>query len=218
MAELHGDLEALLAEAQRRAEQRALERETAADRRAEEMLAGADEAAAQTLDERRAHTQAESSTLRERLLARGDMAVQRAMLTHREALLDRVWEAAWAGLQARANVPERYLTALRSLARLAARTLRAPDIELASDARGHALLTPERLAAWGRDDGVRYTAAAGPIDIAGGLEARAGRLRFDGTFATRLQQARTALREDVAARLLSGLDGDAAGRDGNAAP
>lgn len=204
MVDLHGDLEALLAEAHRRAEQRALEREAAADRRAEEVLAGADEAARHTLDERRLHAEAEAGALRERILALGEMAGQRAMLGLREALLDSVWDAARARLRACADDPERYLPALRSLARLGARTLLTDDVELASDERGHALLTPERLEAWGREDAVHYRRAQAPIAMAGGLEARAGRLRFDGSFDTRLDQARRVLRERVLSWLLAG--------------
>jgi len=202
VADIHGDLEALLAEAHRRAEQRALEREAAAARRAEEVLHAADEAATHALDERRAYSRAQAEALRERLLALGEMAGQRLMLGRREALLDAVWDAASARLSACADAPDRYLPALRSLARLGAQMLAADEIELASDARGHALLLPDRLADWGREDGVRYRRADAPIAISGGLEARAGRLRFDGSFETRLEQARSALREEVAAWLL----------------
>lgn len=203
MIDLHGDLEALLAEAHRRAEQRALEREAAAARQADELLAGADEAARRTLGERRLHAEAEAAALRERLLALGEMAGQRALLTLRESLLDGIWDTARARLRACADDPGRYLPALRSLARLGARTLLAHDVELASEARGHALLTSERLDAWGLEDGVRYRRAAEPIAITGGLEARAERLRFDGSFDTRLAQARAALRERALGWLLA---------------
>lgn len=197
MSDLHGDLEALLAEAHRRAEQRALEREAAAARQADELLAGAEEAARRTLDERHLHADAEAGALRERLLALGDMAAKRVMLTRREALMDSVWDAAREHLRATADDPESYLAALRGLARLGARTLLTSEVELASDARGHALLTPDRLELWGRQDGVRYRRADAPIGIRGGIEARAGRLRFDGSFDARLEQARGALRGRV---------------------
>lgn len=216
MAELHGDLEALLAEAHRRAEQRALEREAAAARRAEEILHGANEAAEEILEERRVHSRTASEALRERLLALGEMAAKRAMLVGRERLLDAVWEAARAQLDACAAAPERYLPALRDLARVAARTLAADEVELASDVRGHALLSTERLAAWGREDGVRYRRADDPIAISGGLEARAGRLRFDGSFETRLEQAREALREEIAALLTAPPREPSAATEGSA--
>lgn len=199
MAEVQGDLEALLAEAHRRAEQRALEHEAAASRRAEEILRGAEEAAERALEERRVHTRAEADALRERLLALGEMACQRVTLARREDLLDAVWDAARERLDACAENPECYLSALRGLARLGARTLVSDEIELASDARGHALLTPERLDGWGRADGVRYRRADLPIAASGGLEARAGRLRFDGSFEARLEQARSGLRDEVLA-------------------
>lgn len=216
MTDLHGDLEALLAEAHRRAEQRALEREAVAARRAEEIVQSANEAAKRTLDERRVHSRAGADALRERLLALGEMAAQRVMLTRREAMLDAVWDAARARLEACAGTPERYLNALRSLARLGSRTLAAEEVELASDARGHALLTPERLAAWGREDGTRYRRAVGPVPISGGLVARAGRLRFDGSFETRLEQARSALRDELVAWLVVEPEAASAPADGSA--
>ncbi|MEJ2665856.1 MAG: V-type ATP synthase subunit E family protein [Deinococcales bacterium] len=216
MLDLHGDLEALVAEAQRRVEQRALEREAAAARRASEILEGADADAAQTVKARHDHARVEANALRERLLAVGEMQAQRLMLEHREALLDAVWEETRRRLEAHTRDPSSYLATLRRLAALAARTLACDDIELATEPRGRALLTPERLEAWGREDGVRYRLADAPLEASGGLEASAGRLRFDATFEARLAHAREALREAVAARLLG--DAVAGGRGDLAAP
>lgn len=216
LLDLHGDLEALVAEAQRRVEQRALEREAAAARRASEILDGADHDAAHTLEEHHDRARVEADALHERLLAVGEMRAQRLMVEHREALLDAVWEAAGKRLEALTRDPSAYLATLRRLATLAARTLACEDITLATDPRGRALLGPERLEAWGREDGVRYRLAGAPLEAAGGLEASAGRLRFDATFEARLAHAREALREAVAARLLGAAA--AGGRGGVAAP
>lgn len=219
MLDLRGDLEALLAEAQRRVEQRALEREAAAARRAAEILEGADADAAHTLEERHDRARLEADALRERLLAVGEMKARRLMVEHREALLDDVWEGAGRRLEALTRDASSYLATLRRLAALAARTLACDDIELAAEPRGRALLTAERLEAWGREDGVRYRLAEAPLDASGGLEASAGRLRFDGTFDARLGHAREALREAVASRLLgaaAGASRAAANGDGQA--
>lgn len=226
MLDLRGDLEALVAEAQRRVEQRALEREAAAARRAAEILERADADAAQLLEERRGRAGLEADALRERLLAVGEMRAQRLMLERREALLDSVWEEAGRRLEALTRDPSAYLATLRRLAALAARTLACEVVELAAEPRARDLLSPERLEAWSREDGVHYRLVGDPLAASGGLAASAGRLRFDGTFEARLAHARETLREAVAARLLAdaGVDasradaGDGAGRRNGAAP
>lgn len=207
MSDLHGDLDALVTEVHRRVEQRALERVSMAERRAREVLERADEEAARTVAERARRSGSEVEVLRARGRARARMDTERASLRAREELLEQVWRAAERELAALAADPERYLAALRRLARLAAATLAATDVTLATDEAGRALLTPERLEAWGREDGVRYGLADDPA-TSPGVEARAGRVACDATFATRLSEARTTLRETVARRLL-GEEGDA---------
>lgn len=203
MSDLHGDLDALVTEVHRRVEQRALERVSMAERRAREVLDRADEQAAHTHAERARRSATEVEALRARGRARAQMDAERAALLAREELLERVWGAAERELAALAADPDRYLPALRRLVRMASTALAAPAVTLASDALGRTLLTPQRLEAWGREDGVRYRLAAGPATPAG-VEARAGRLACDATFATRLAEARTTLRETVAGRLLDG--------------
>ncbi len=202
MSDLHGDLEALIAEAHRQVEQQALEQEAEAATRADELLAEADEDARHTLDERAEHARSEADALGKRILALAEVEAKRAALRTREDLLDTVWRAAEARLRALPDDSERYLPVLRGLAGLAARTLASSEVELASEPRGRALLTPDRLGAWGREDGVAYRLAPEPLASFGGLEARAGRMRFDATFETRLAQAEQALRESTAERLL----------------
>lgn len=206
MSDLHGDLDALVTEVHRRVEQRALERVSMAERRAQEVVERAAEEATRTLAERARRSGTEVEALRARGRARARMDAERAALQAREELLEQVWRAAERELETLTTERERYLSALRRLVRLASATLAAPDVTLASDPIGRALLTPERLEAWGREDGVDYRLADGPPTFPG-VEARAGRLACDATFATRLDEARTTLRETVARRLLGEAEG-----------
>lgn len=211
MFEVRGDLEALVAEAHRRVEQRALDQEASAERRATQALDEAEGAATALLAEARARAAEAAAEARHRLLAQGEMRAKRAAIERREALLDAVWERAREELAALPGDAERYLGTLRRLAALAARRLASGDVTLASEPRGHALMTPARLAAWGAEDGVRYRLASDPLSIEGGLQASAGRLRVDASFETRLEEARRTLREPTLALLLAapGTDQDA---------
>ncbi len=204
MLDVRGDLEALVAEAHRRVEQRALEQEAAAERRSAEMLGEARDAAAAIVEDHRQRTEAEAAEVRVRVLALGEMRAKRVALEQREALLDIVWKHARAQLAALPDDRRRYLATLRRLAALAAQGLRMGEVELASEVRGHDLLTPERLEAWGAEDGVRYRRAHAPVAMMGGLVASADRLRVDVSFDTRLQIAREELRDSVAALILEG--------------
>ncbi|MEJ2291037.1 MAG: V-type ATP synthase subunit E family protein [Deinococcales bacterium] len=203
MLDVRGDLEALVAETHRRAEQRALEREATAERRAAETVDEARGAAEATLAQQRERTDEEAAEVRRRVLALGEMRVKRASLEHREALLASVWERARARLAELVGDAERYAPTLRRLAGLAARAVAESEIVLTSDPRGHALLTPERLEAWGREDGVRYLLAPEPGAMLGGLVASAGRLHVDASFDTRLEVASQELRETIVRRLLA---------------
>ncbi len=204
MFDVRGDLEALVAEAHRRVEQRALEHEASADHRAAQTLSEAEAAAAALRAEASTRAADAAAEARHRLLAQGEMRAKRAAIQRRETLLEAVWDHAREELSALPGDPERYLATLRRLAALAARRLAASEVTLASDARGHALLTPSRLAAWGAEDGVRYRLAPEPIPVLGGLQASAGRLHVDATFETRLEEARRTLREPILTLLLEG--------------
>lgn len=214
MLDVRGDLEALVAETHRQVEQRALEREAAAERSAEEALDEARRDATATLEQERRRSRQDAAETRRRLLALGSMQAKREGVERREALLDAVWQAARSELEALAADPERYLPVLRRLARAASAALAAPAVELASDARGQRLLSDDRLLAWGREDGVRYRRAAAPAALGPGLEARAGALRVDASFETRLDQARQHLREATLALLLENAADAAAPDDG----
>ena len=179
MFEVRGDLEALVAEAHRRVEQRALDHEASAERQAAQALNEAEGAATAWLDEARARTQEIAAEARHRLLAQGEMRAKRTAIERREALLETVWKRAGDELSALPGDERRYLGMLRRLAAQAALRLASSEVTLATEPRGHALMTPSRLAAWGAEDGVRYRLAPEPRPILGGLEASAGRLRVD---------------------------------------
>ena len=204
MLDVRGDLEALVAEAHRRVEQRALEQEANAERRSAETLNEARDAAAAIVEDHRQRTEAEAAEVRVRVLALGEMRAKRVALEQREALLDIVWERARARLEALPDDRRRYLATLRRLAALAAQSLRVGEVELASEVRGHDLLTTSRLEAWGTEDGVRYRRAPAPVTMMGGLVASADRLRVDVSFDTRLRIAQEELRDGAAALLLEG--------------
>lgn len=230
MMDLHGDLEALLTEVHRRAEQRALERESDARRRAREVR---ERAEAEADAEARARLEAARQEARElgrRHQATQELARQRARLTEREARIEAVWAEAEASLRALVKDEQGYRAALERLTARAVATL-APEarpdageapgavgateplaagqgvaepVVVASGARGREHLDPERLEALSRRLGVPLTLAEDALDTWGGLEARRGRWRADLTFPTRLAQAREALRERVWRLLASG--------------
>ena len=202
MPELHGDLDALVTEVHRRVEQRALEREAMAEKRAQELLERADEEVRRTLRSARERAHAQAEELRMRARARAEMEAKRIALRSREELLESVWSGAREALVRLCADPATYRATLRRLARMACAALGAPEIVLASDAHGRALLTEDTLDGWGREDGVRYLPAEAPLEGRHGLEASAGRLRCDLSFETRLDEAREMLRDETAARLM----------------
>lgn len=212
MFDVRGDLEALVAEAHRRVEQRALDEEATARSRATQVLDEAEEGATALLGEARARAASAAAETRRRLLAQGEMQAKRTTLERREVLLEAVLERAREELVALPDDTERYLRTLRRLAALAAVRLAETDVTLTSEPRGHALLTPDRLAAWGAEDGVRYRRAPESLPLLGGLEASAGRLHVDASFETRLEEAWRTLREPTLALLLAG-PGTEAGPD-----
>lgn len=197
---LLGDLEALLAEIRRRAEQRVLALESRVQREAEALRqAGAEQAeaeAAQLAEQARR----EAAALTRKLRMQGVLAAQRHLLQAREALLVEVWAEAEAALRALVASPD-YPAVLRRLAAGAVAALGTRAIVLAADDYGHALLTPERLAAWGTELEVRFEAAPEAAPIWGGLWAWSGRLRYDASFETRLALAKARLRDPLLVEL-----------------
>jgi vacuolar-type H+-ATPase subunit E/Vma4 len=194
-----GDLDALLAGIRRQTQQHALVCTTEAQQLASAVVAEAETQATELLEAAAAEAEHEADALEQRLLAQAELEAMRLWLLAREELLERVFVQAEAELAALVTGPD-YGAVLERLAALAAAALSGPVIILRADPHGHELLTPERLAAWGRG-GVRFERTEPRPDGGGGLVAEHGRERFDASFASRLTEGRSGLREAVFARL-----------------
>ena len=153
---------------------------------------------AETMD--RARRQAEET--QRQTGAQAALDGQHRRLLAREALLEKAWAEAEKRLRMLTGEP-RYVDILERLALFGARQLDAQTILLAADTTGHALLTPERLAAWSQVAGVTFVRAPAAVAAWGGLTASdaQGRSQIDCIFATRLAQAHAELREQLAERL-----------------
>ena len=212
--DVHGDLEALLTEVHRRAEQRALERESEAAARSREIIAQARTQAEAEAGTRLDAAREDARELRRRSQAKHELERQRADLVTREHSIEAVWTAAEARLRELVERPEAYRPVLERLTAMAAATLIPPSTDvtapsqeptvtaattltLAADEKGAALLdgsTHEHLV---ERLGTGLAMAEEPLESWGGVEARLGRLRADLSFPTRLAQARSTLRELV---------------------
>ena len=201
MAEVIGDVDELISIIGRTAQQAALNVEVDAQRQVQEQLEQARADAQQLQGRILQQAQKQAAEVR-RLQAQAALDAQRLRLQTREALLEQVWAAAEQRLRA---LPDRaeYLLVLQRLALAAAQILGAGTLRLIADPKGHALLTPERLATWRGATAVTFVRAPTPGAQWGGLLAihEDGRRQVDATFATQLALARTQLREQVAARL-----------------
>ncbi|MEZ4867061.1 MAG: V-type ATP synthase subunit E family protein [Caldilineaceae bacterium] len=202
MAEILGDPEELMAIIRRTAQQEAINLEAEAQRQSQRQHAEAEAEGQQIRADIFAAARTQAEATRQRRLAQAALEQQHALLRTRQALLDQVWAAAETQLRALVNQVD-YVTVLQHLALDAAQILQPGAITLASDPQGHALLMPERLAAWAVDGQVTFVRAPTPAPTWGGLVARHadGRRQVDATFATRLKLARRDLREQVARRL-----------------
>ncbi len=196
MSELIGDLEALLIEIHRRAEQWALSSETEAQERAKEILVQAEAQAKEAREDILRQTQTDIEVVERRILAQGRLEAQHHYLQAREHLLEQVWPEAEFRLRQlvdKATYPE----VLGRLALVAAQELEAQRLSIAADPKGHELLTSERLVNWGEKADVVFERAAEANKTWGGLLIWSGRTRYDATFSTKLALAKEVLREEV---------------------
>ena len=196
MQQAMGDLEALLADIRRRAQQQGLDVETGARQRAEAVLAAAEPNGAELADALLREAARDTEALRLRILSQGELDARHRFIQARERILDSVWREVEARLRQLVTTPG-YARVLESLAQLAARELASRRVVLAADPAGHRLLTQERLASWGRQVGVSFESAEEPANTWGGLLAYSGRERYDATLSGRLELAREVLREQV---------------------
>ncbi|HBY95386.1 MAG TPA: hypothetical protein DEP84_15775 [Chloroflexi bacterium] len=210
MSDFIGDLDTLAATVRRTAQQEALAKEADAHRRAETIVAEAEAEARRLHDEIVTKARARVEEERRQRQAQAALAAQREYLTAREALLDRVWQAAEAHLRALPDTPD-YLEILRRLVWHAVGTLGPGRLTLAADPKGHALLTLDRLSGWSQAASDRFGApvaferAPNPAPTWGGLVVTHadGRRLVDATFPTRLALARDELRSSISALLVA---------------
>jgi vacuolar-type H+-ATPase subunit E/Vma4 len=208
MTELLGNLEELIADVRRRAEQRALAIEAAADHEARRIEAET-EARVQAAREEAARTCAEAAeaTRRERH-AQADLEHRTRRLDARERRLNAVWTAAKEQLERLAATPAGD-AALAAICRDAARRLRADVATVVLDPARHARFTAEDVAGWAAPGGPALELDPTPSSGGPGVLVRAGRATVDATIAERLAQARQQLRGEVEALLQGGAAGGA---------
>ena len=209
---LRGDLDELVAQVRRRAEQRALGLEASTEANAEEIL----EEAAERAETVRAMIEEEGRRAAEeacrQCLAVADLERRRRRLDAREARLSRVWEAARERLKELAEGgidPD----TLARLARYAAGELGADEVAVRLDDASLADVSEEDVAGWAGQDGPTLRLDPEPLPRRHGVVAHAGRASVDATFEGRLEQARERLRAEIDALLTDTESTDAAPTD-----
>ena len=205
MPGLLGNLDELVAQVRRRAEQRALVIEHRGEAEATALLESARERSrAEAARIAEASTLAAAQAQREHQAGAGT-ARRRRELEAREAWLERVWSMAAREL---ADVRLDHAT-LAVLARDAAATLGGAEVRLRFDPASAAGLDAATVAAWATPDGPTLVLDPEPLGRGRGLEARSGRSAIDATLETRLEHARERLRGEVAAILAGTAEPDA---------
>lgn len=200
MSGLRGNLDELVAQVRRRAEQRALGLEASSEANAAAIL----EQAAERAEAIRAQVAEEGRRAAEeacrRCLAVADLERRRRRLEAREARLDRVWEAARKRLLELAEGgidPD----TLARLTRHAASELGADEVAVRLDEASSEKVSEQDVAGWAEEDGPALRRDPEPLSRRHGVVAHAGRASIDATFEGRLQQARERLRAEIDALL-----------------
>jgi len=197
---LRGNLDELVAQVRRRAEQRALGLEASTEAKAEEIV----EEGAERAEAIRATVQAEGRRAAEeacrQCLAVADLERRRRRLEAREARLSRVWEAARVRLLELAEGGVDPDTLAR-LARHAARELGTEEVTVRLDEASSDHVDDEDVAGWAEEDGPALRRDPEPLTRRHGVIAHAGRASIDATFEGRLEQAREHLRAEIDALL-----------------
>lgn len=191
----HGDSEEIRQDAERRAEEKRKQARRRAEQRRDEILG-------------KARAQAKQIRLHRRVTASREE--REHFLQAREELLEDVWQAAEKHLRGLTEDKTKYAEALERMAVAAARILGSGTRTLASDGRGHKLLTAKRLKKFSRsaaealDGEVDFQRAGDPVDTWGGLVVRDEKSarRVDMTFAARLRLAAEEIRGDVYRKLV----------------
>ena len=205
MSALLGNLDELVVQVRRRAEQRALVLEHRGEEEAKALLATA-EARAQEEAQRIAEAaERAAATLRREARSAAEARRRRRALDARETQLERVWEAAAREL-AEVDLDR---DTLARLAREAAAALGGSEVHVRLDAASAAGVDAAIVARWRDPDGPALVLDPTPLDQGRGLAARSGRSASDATLQGRLETARERLRGDVAAILAGELEAGA---------
>ena len=209
MARVVGSFDDLAAAVQQAAHLRANDRAEEARARAEQMEHDARERGEQIEAEVLEAARRRADEQRSQRLAEAMQTAKRERLAAREDILDRVWDQAERKLRDMVD-DDRYVDVLHQLARLAVEALGPGRLTLAADARGHDLLTEDRLRTWSEE---RSEAVEAPVDLErasetldtwGGIvvTTHEGRKRMDARFSSRLEAARRQLRDQIFERLM----------------
>ncbi len=200
MSEIRGDVNALVAQVHRRAEQRALALETQTSAQVEQIESEGEARAAALEAELIEMARVASRDVRGRRLAVADLRRRRRRIEAREARLERVWTGAAAELRRREGGSDTR-GALAALARDAGHRLGGDEVQIRLDAGRLAQVTAQDVAGWSDAAGPRLILDPRPIERGHGVIASAGRVSVDATFEGRLARARERLRDEIAGLL-----------------
>lgn len=211
MPKVIGDIEELLTAAEHLARSEIQEIKKQAEQEVERIRANANERAEKTRRDILARAREKAAVLRQRRQTSDIRLETDRYLREREALLEQVWQQADDKLHELVEQETQYAEVLARQALAALDILGPGERLIAADARGHELLTPQRLKKWEQTAGkqfekkVTFERDRQPHGSWGGLIVmdKNRRRRVDATFATRLALAREELREEVFRKLRS---------------
>lgn len=196
MNELLGNLDDLVAQVHRRAEQRAMALRSSASDKADRILAEGRERAQKERERIEEEGRRDADEARRQRLAVADLERRRRRLEARERRLESVWEAAREALEERA---EEGLSAevLARLARHGAVQLSGDEATVELDAASLENVEDDDVAGWAEQDGPTLSLAGEPLERRHGVVVRAGRASVDCTLEGRLSEARERLRSEI---------------------
>jgi vacuolar-type H+-ATPase subunit E/Vma4 len=201
VSELYGNLDALVAQVRRRAEQRALAALASTEEQAKHIAEEGAERARTAARAAEAAGRVAVEAARKERQATLDTKLHRRRLEARERRLEKIWAAAEEALLQMASAQAGLLDHLPALARDAARSLGGDEVVVSLDAHHHAMVTADMVAAWAEVGGPALRLEPEPLARGHGLVARSGRATVDATVENRLQQARDRLRSEIVALL-----------------
>lgn len=196
MNELLGNLDDLVAQVHRRAEQRAMALRSSASDKADRVLTDGRERAHQERQRIAEEGRRDAEEARRQRLAVADLERRRRRLEAREQRLDAIWRAAREALQEQADQglsPE----VLARLVQHGAAQLGVSEASVQLDAASLERVSADDVAGWASEDGPTLALADEPLERRRGVVVRAGRASVDCTLEGRLDEARARLRGEV---------------------